>query len=359
MATNRPRELDAPVYVRNAWYVACWDYELHSRDLLSRTLINQPVLLYRREDGAPVAMADQCCHRLAPLSRGRREGDDIRCMYHGLKFNDEGQCIDIPGQSDIPAQFRVHRFPVVIAHSWVWVWMGDPELADEALIPTSMSLSNDAFALRPGFLDYRANYQLINDNLTDFSHLAYTHEHTFARGRDDLARETPTIEALERGVRISRWVEATVGGGNYGSGAASAGLVDTWMSYDYLVPGILLMHSKVFPAGTAQRCNLGVPDGEPLHASFTAQAVTPMTDDTTRYFYSWGPRTSEHQANPQLVLDMLALAKAAFEEDRLMIEAQQRSIKLNPDAPINTIVHDRAPLMMRRIIEHLAARDIS
>jgi vanillate O-demethylase monooxygenase subunit len=50
-----------------------------------------------------VALDDRCCHRAAPLSMGRVEGDDIRCMYHGMKFSADGKCIQIPGQEVIPA----------------------------------------------------------------------------------------------------------------------------------------------------------------------------------------------------------------------------------------------------------------
>ena len=118
------------MYVRNCWYVAAWDHELKVGELISRTLINEPVALYRAQDGAIVGLADRCCHRLAPLSLGRIEGDDLRCMYHGLKFNRSGACIEIPGQDMIPATACVKSYPAVSRHSWIWVWMGDPARAD-------------------------------------------------------------------------------------------------------------------------------------------------------------------------------------------------------------------------------------
>jgi len=40
-----------------------------------------------------VALEARCCHRLAPLSCGRIEGNDLRCMYHGLKFAPSGKCV--------------------------------------------------------------------------------------------------------------------------------------------------------------------------------------------------------------------------------------------------------------------------
>ena len=92
------------MWIRNAWYVAAWSHEIAGDGLLARTIMNEPLVLYRTSNGSVVAMEDRCCHRLAPLSLGRREGDDLRCMYHGLKFGPDGRCNEIPGQTTIPDQ---------------------------------------------------------------------------------------------------------------------------------------------------------------------------------------------------------------------------------------------------------------
>ena len=72
----------------NAWYAAAYDVELKAA-LLPRTICNQKVVLYRKNDGRPAALEDACWHRLLPLSMGRLEGDEVVCGYHGLVFNDE------------------------------------------------------------------------------------------------------------------------------------------------------------------------------------------------------------------------------------------------------------------------------
>jgi vanillate O-demethylase monooxygenase subunit len=57
------------MFLKNTWYVAAWDHEI-GRKLLSRTILNTPVVLYRTEAGAPVALEDTCPHRYYPLSKG-------------------------------------------------------------------------------------------------------------------------------------------------------------------------------------------------------------------------------------------------------------------------------------------------
>ena len=122
------------VYLRNAWYVAAWDREV-GRKPLARTILNEPIVLYRKADGAPAALEDRCCHRHVPLSLGTLVGDDLRCGYHGLRFDASGVCVEIPGQPKIPPGARVRSYPVVEKWNWIWIWMGEPARADVKLIP--------------------------------------------------------------------------------------------------------------------------------------------------------------------------------------------------------------------------------
>ncbi|WP_286851714.1 Rieske 2Fe-2S domain-containing protein, partial [Hydrogenophaga sp. 70-12] len=130
------------MWLRNCWYVIAWDHEIPPADsptLFTRTVLGEPVLVYRTQAGELVALEDRCCHRHAPLSVGRREGDCVRCGYHGLKFDRMGQCVEAPGIEIIPAKAKVKRYPLVLRNKWVFVWMGDPALAEDALLPDNFS----------------------------------------------------------------------------------------------------------------------------------------------------------------------------------------------------------------------------
>src|SRR3978361_676520 len=95
----------APKFVRNTWYVALWSSELPPGKLVARTYLDQPVLLFRREDGTVAAISDTCSHRFAPLSMGTLlPGDRVQCPYHGLEFAADGRCVHNPhGSGAIPA----------------------------------------------------------------------------------------------------------------------------------------------------------------------------------------------------------------------------------------------------------------
>jgi phenylpropionate dioxygenase-like ring-hydroxylating dioxygenase large terminal subunit len=66
------------MFIRNAWYVVAWDYEVLPDTVLKRGVLGESVIVYRTGDGEPVVMENRCCHRAAPLALGRKEGDCIR-----------------------------------------------------------------------------------------------------------------------------------------------------------------------------------------------------------------------------------------------------------------------------------------
>jgi vanillate O-demethylase monooxygenase subunit len=335
-------------YVRNAWYVACWDHAVDPSKPLSVQILNERIVIYQRTDGTYSAFEDRCVHRMAPLSLGRCEGDNLRCMYHGLLFGPDGRVIEIPGQDIIPPQAAVRTYPVVERHSWIWIWMGDQAKADASLIPPAVGLADPDFILGSGYLDYEAEARLINDNLLDFSHLTFVHGDSFQAG-PVFAQSLPKITPLERGIRYERWTENTHGT----TFPKSAELQDQYMAYDFLIPGILLMASATFPTGSAKKFNQGTPDmGEASSGRrFTSQAVTPTGDRAARYFFSWGPHVNHGDA--ELRDFMMSLANKAFREDKVMIEAQQKVIDGTTNHRILPIAHDRPLTLFSRLVERL------
>lgn len=336
-------------YVRNAWYVAGWAQELPAETPMAATILGERIVIWRSGAGAVQALEDRCVHRMAPLSLGRCEGERLRCMYHGLLFDPDGRVAEIPGQETIPPQARVRSYPVEVRHSWIWVWMGERQAADAELIPPAVGYDNPDYILGHGQLDYTAEARLINDNLLDFSHLSYVHAESFGAG-PQFAQNLPKVTPVERGVRFERWMPGTMGANIRKSDAP----IDSWQTYDFLLPGVLLMWSAQYPAGTAERLSFAPPRPQDATGglNFTSQAVTPLTDKASRYFFSWGP----HRAHGDEGMrdQMMQLAGMAFGEDKVMIEAQQQVIDTTPDPRIMPTAHDRGVTLFNRLVEKLA-----
>jgi vanillate O-demethylase monooxygenase subunit len=339
-------------YVRNAWYVAAWSDELAAGTPFPAAILDEPIVIYRAESGRLVALEDRCVHRLAPLSLGRCEGERLRCMYHGLLYDPDGTVTEIPGQDLVPKQARVRSFPVADCHTWIWVWMGDPALADEALIPPAVGLDHPDYILGHGHLDYEAEARLINDNLLDFSHLTYVHANSFGEA-PQFADSLPKLEPLERGVRYSRWMP-----NSYGQSSRKSDVpLDSYMTYDFLVPGVLLMWSGNYELGTAEKLGFGVPRIEDAlrGVTFTSQAVTPVGPKSSRYYFSWGPHRNHGDEALREVL--MTMAGQAFGEDKVMIEAQQKVIDRTPDPRIMPTAHDKGVTLFNRLVERMAKQD--
>ncbi|WP_394782146.1 Rieske 2Fe-2S domain-containing protein [Undibacterium sp.] len=332
------------MFIRNCWYVAGWDHEVPADGFLSRTICNLPLALWRDSQNRLVAFEDRCCHRGAPLSKGRREGDCVRCMYHGLKFNADGVCVDIPSQSRIPPQAKVRVFPVVEKDRWIWVWTGAVEDADISLIPDTHWLDDPAWRSNDGYIHYDVNYLLIADNLLDFSHLPYVHPTTLG-GSEDYAKVQPKVERTERGVKVTRWALDTEPPAFIQKVHPFAGKVDRWNIYDFVAPGILLMDSGMAPAGT------GAQEGRRINAvEFRGcQALTPERDNSTHYFFAHPHNFALDR--PDVTDSIHQSVITAFAEDREIVEAQQAMVALDPEFKMVNLGIDAALSQFRWIVE--------
>ena len=349
-------------YLRNCWYMVGWAKDFAAGQLVPLVLGNERLVVYRSASGMLAALEDRCPHRLAPLSAGCLEHDNIRCLYHGLKFAPDGRCVQIPGQAAIPATVAARSFPIVEMHSAAWVWMGKKSNADPALIPDFVGIEHPDWQMLPGRMDYNASYTLINANLLDLSHVPYVHRNSFGGGEElnpeagaAFTMAEPTIETLDRGLRMTTVQKSTPTGALFRNEVGP--VTDMWTTNDFLVPGIFLLTMEFFAPGAIDRAGGQRPTETPLHRNFSCQAVTPLTDRTSRYFYAFGPW-------PQSKMSAETFAKIseiAFAEDKAMINAQQQVIDsaaaVRPKLLHMDKMNSKFDSIMRRLLAADAAED--
>lgn len=338
------------MFLRNCWYVAAWDHELIDGRLLRRTLLEEPVLLYRGESGKLAAMNDRCPHRGALLSQGRLEGDAIRCMYHGIKFDSTGRCVQIPGQDMIPPKLKVRSYPVVERGHLVWIWMGDPAQADPAQIVDFPYLSESRWKGVPGYLHYDASYLLIVDNLSDFAHLAFVHTKTLG-GSEEYAyvtKQNIAVERLERGFRVERWHKNSDPPPFHRKVIANkADKVDRRNIAHMHVPGIFYMETMFAPAGSG--AEKGDVNGAKQYRN--CQYMTPETKRTTHFFWAYlNDFEGEDTTISRSLYDSLV---EGFMEDKAIIEQQQKTLEDDPDFQMLAIIADAPLAHFRRVLGKL------
>lgn len=329
------------MFLKNCWYVAAWDHELIDGKMLPRTILEEPVLLYKSESGKIVALEDRCCHRGVPLHLGRREGDCVRCMYHGLKFDATGKCIQIPGQEMIPPKLGVKSYPVVEKDHVVWIWMGDPAKADPADIIDFPFLRDPQWKGIPDYLHYDANWLLIVDNLADFAHLAFVHTNTLG-GSEEYAYVTKpvAIERMSNGFRVERW-HMDAAPPPFHRKVLPADEkdrnVDRRNIGTMFIPGIFYLQTLFSPAGSGSE--KGNREGSREYCN--VQFMTPETRRTSHFFWTYlnnfeGEDHNISRSLHQSIID-------GFMEDMHFIEAQQKVLDTDPDFKMLAVAAD-APL---------------
>ncbi len=337
------------MFLKNCWYVAALAHELIDGRLLSRMVLGEHVLLYRGESGNVTALNDRCPHRGALLSKGRLEGDAVRCMYHGIKYDGSGKCIQIPGQEMIPPKLRVRSYPVIERSHFIWVWMGETAKADPALIVDLPYLHDPSWKGIPAYLHYNANYLLIVDNLSDFSHLAFVHTKTLG-GSEEYAFVTKpaAIERLERGFRVERWHCNSDSPPFHKKVIRPKGAkVDRRNIATMLIPGIFTMETLFVAAGQgAQSGNLA---GAKEYRN--CQFMTPETERTTHFFWSYlNNFEGDDSTISRSLLDSLV---EGFMEDKEIIERQQRTLDEDPSFQMLGILADAPLAHFRRVLGRL------
>lgn len=334
--------MKVPGELRNCWYIAGRAIDFNGTPL-ARTILAEPIVFYRKSDGGLCALEDRCAHRMTPLSMGRCEGDDLRCLYHGSKYAPSGRCIELPGQSRIPERMRVKSYPVHERSGWCWVWMGKPELADPKLIPPVFDLAQAGWLTGTTMRDYAAGVDLITENLLDTSHIEHVHA---SNGFAELwwLANPPKVTLIDRGVRVEWWAEQLPAGDNV--------FVDQRAIYHCWAPGTKLMNLDSFSPGTAKHVRSGGECPAPLAINLACFAPVPITATTTRFFLAWAVPDGEG-AMARLESSMASVERG-FDEDQRMLEAQQRNIDRFGEATIIAVRADEAIIQFQKVCAALA-----
>lgn len=336
-------------FLKAQWYVAGWSTDLAPGETLARTFLNEPVVLWRSEAGAVHALQDRCIHRAMQLSAGDVDGEILRCPYHGLEFNGEGRCTRIPAQDRVPDTARVRHYPLVERQALLWIWMGEPEDADEGLIPDYPIHEDPAFGWRSAHYPVKGNWQLLVDNLLDLSHLPYIHAKTIGGNPDLHFRAKTNSQKLENGVRVTREMPGSQPPPTYVDAAGFTGLVDRWQEIVF-EPVIIRIHTGACEEGTGAYTNgeYGV-HGANRFSMCGFHGITPETETTTHYFWSMATNRTEEG----MVEEVFAQTARTFQEDQDVLELQQVRMEKFGDAPLIDIASDVGGRHTRQFITRL------
>lgn len=334
------------MFLKNSWYVAGWPAELKAEGaVVTRRILDKPVLMYRTGAGEPVAFLDRCPHRLVPLSAGKLSRDQISCGYHGMVFASDGRCVHIPGQDKIPPNTAATVFPLVERHGMLWIWMGDAGAADPELIPFVPWPALPNWAASSGYTHVAADYRLLTDNLLDLSHENYIHQGTIGNDEEETIADFPVQTSVVDGrlVRAHRDMPDIAPPPFFRLMTGSEGRIDRWQTALWTAPSINMTDVGARPIGGSMDQTL---------VSRVLHLLTPETETSTHYF--WSHNRNFRQDDAELTQRIIEAHHRTFDEDKEMVELQQRELSHSGQSvPQMALRVDDAPLRARRILASL------
>jgi phthalate 4,5-dioxygenase oxygenase subunit len=89
-------------------------------------LFGENLVAFRDSNGKTGLLGESCPHRKASLAFGRNEECGLRCLYHGWKFDTDGNVVDMPSEpkaSALPEKAKHLSYPTREAGGFVWTYM--------------------------------------------------------------------------------------------------------------------------------------------------------------------------------------------------------------------------------------------
>ena len=342
------------MFLKNTWYVAATSSEIDEKPL-GRTICDERIVFYRGLDNQVAAVQDFCPHRGAPLSLGYVSEGKLVCGYHGLEMGGDGKTVHMPGQRvrGFPA---IAAYPVVERYGFIWVWPGNPALADPATVPVLEWYDNPEWAYGGGLYHIGCDYQLMIDNLMDLTHETYVHSSSIGQKEID---ETPCKTTVEgdrvvtsrfmSGIEPPPFWKAALRGNNLPDDQ----LVDRWQICRFSPPSHVMIEVGVALQGHG---GYDAPNDKKAY-SVVVDFITPETGTSIHYF--WGMARKFNPRDKALTAAIREGQGKIFGEDLEMLERQQRNLLQWPDRKLLMLNIDAGGVQSRKVIDRLLAAELA
>jgi len=268
--------------------------------------------------------------------------------YHGLVFDVTGRCVMIPGQKMIPQDAKVRSYPTVERDQLVWLWMGDPTLADPAKI-VDFPYHNDPahWPNKHAVYAINGNYMLMVDNLMDLTHLGYLHARTVGGNPGAHVEANMKTVRTPTGLKFTRWMRNSLPPPSYVKAAGSKGRVDRCQEFEFVAPNTVLQWTGATDASIAT-------DNPQRDFRFQFRLFHGLTPETeTSCFYFWSAANGYRQNDPEATEQLYREIAPTFLEDKEMVEAQQKRPDELGEQGLVDIASDANRTQMRRMVERL------
>ncbi|MGB3754967.1 MAG: aromatic ring-hydroxylating dioxygenase subunit alpha [Rivularia sp. (in: cyanobacteria)] len=143
------------------WYWAIPAKKLRKKQVKPVSLLGRELAIYRDIDGELVCFDAKCPHMGAHLAEGKVEGKGLRCLFHNWKFDNQGNCIDVPCLgTNLPLQLKTWQ--VAEKYGMIWVWVGETPLQPLPFVPELEDFECDSLVTSGFMKNCHPNVVMIN-----------------------------------------------------------------------------------------------------------------------------------------------------------------------------------------------------
>jgi vanillate O-demethylase monooxygenase subunit len=242
---------------------------------------------------------------------------------------------------------------VVDRHRFVWVWTGDPALADPDKIPDLHWNDDPEWAGDGKVIHLECGYKLIVDNLMDLTHETFVHGASI--GQRSIAEVPFEITHGPDTATVSRWMHDVEPPPFWRMQLewknGEAGRVDRWQIVHFTAPSTVAIDVGVAPVGT------GAPEGDRSQGvnGYVLNTMTPETERTCHYFWAF---VRNYNLDDQRITTIIREGvSGVFAEDEDILAAQQRAIEEHPEKEFYNLNIDGGAMWARRLIDKMMAEE--
>jgi nitrite reductase/ring-hydroxylating ferredoxin subunit len=170
-------------------------------------ILGENLIAFRTTSGKVGVVANACPHRGASLFFGRNEEEGLRCVYHGWKFDVDGNCVDMPSEppeSNFKQKVKATSYPTHERGGLIWMYMGPRSVPPP--LPSLVANMQPEGSYDLGAYSSECNWLQSLEGDYDTIHVGFLHGGSIRP--EDIPLPDPSLEYYAKKTRWSRWVVA-------------------------------------------------------------------------------------------------------------------------------------------------------
>jgi 5,5'-dehydrodivanillate O-demethylase oxygenase subunit len=161
--------------LRKFWQPVALSASIKAASARPLRVLGEDLTLYRGESGRACLVAGRCAHRLTLLHTGWVQGEDIRCIYHGWKYDGTGQCNEAPAEgAATAAKVRIAGYPTHEYCGLIFAYLGEGA-APEFDLPRKPAFEAPNLIVLPRVQVWPCNWFQMVENSLDAVHVSFVH----------------------------------------------------------------------------------------------------------------------------------------------------------------------------------------